>query len=121
MADPNLADLAQLTPMGEEQNALVKLLAAKDAGLLANLSDAMRTVLGELGRVNRRVIKLEQNLADTDATRRRLADIVRALENLHSREGYVGGEYGEGGYTGRCAGCRRKWPCKSRRILVVED
>jgi hypothetical protein len=38
---------------------------------------------------------------------------LETLANVHRLPAY--------GSEGRCAGCRRKWPCKTARILGVDE
>lgn len=118
MADPNLEDLAALAPFGQSpdvDNPYAELLRAGSPAFLAKLSDAMRDVLGELGIARRRIEVQKREFAQLSEARRRDLDTLETLANVHRRPAYPA----DAGNI-RCAGCRRKWPCKTARILGVD-
>lgn len=111
MADPNLEDLAELAALGggAVDNPYAELLAAGAPLFLAKVSDSMRDLIGELGRAKRRIVQLETQNAAHVAAAARTAGILDELEDMHRPPQYAPPE--------RCAGCRRKWPCKTAKIL----
>lgn len=122
MADPNLEDLAELAALGggAVDNPYAELLAAGAPLFLAKVSDSMRDLIGNLGRANRRVIQLEQRQEVTGKNLAAAMQTINELDELHEEQERYG-TYGEvlPASKIRCAGCGKKWPCKSRRILEV--
>lgn len=122
MADPDLADLAELAPVGAdpvEVNPLAALLAEPSPRLVARVSDALREVIGDLARARRRIQQLEQVEARVTTQRDDAAGLLAKLRMLHREDWEADGSHRVG--TGRCAGCKRKWPCRSERIMSREE
>lgn len=123
MADPNLEDLAELAPFGQQpgadNNPYAELLRAGAPAFLAKVSDSMREVLGELGVARRRIEVQKREFARLSEVRAKDLAVLERLAELHRLPTY-GTEAAFGGER-RCVGCRRKWPCKTARILGVDE